>query len=106
MGTKTIKSSGGDYTSLSAWEAAEQADITGLGPSIAECYDVDDTTPTTISGWTTTASDYIEIIAAPAARCNGSTRAQTTDTYRLSSLPHRQLRIIQTINGPARMALT
>ena len=96
MGTKTIKSSGGDYTSLSAWEAAEQADITGLGPSIAECYDVDDTTPTTISGWTTTASDYIEIIAATAARCNGSTRAQTTDTYRLSgSNGNGQLRIAE-----------
>ncbi len=96
MGTKTIKSSGGDYTSLSAWESANQADITGLGPSIAECYDVDDTTTTTLNGWTTTASDYIEIIAATAARCNGSTREQTGDTYRLSGTNSTgQLRIAE-----------
>jgi len=80
----TIKSSGGDYTSLAAWEAATQGDLTGTGAAIAECYDVDDTTPVTIVGWTTTAADYIEIKAATAARCNGSTRAQTGNTYRLS----------------------
>lgn len=95
MATSTIKSSGGDYTSLSAWEADKQADITGLGPEIAECYDLDDTTDVGISGWTTTATDYIEIKAATAARCDGSTRAQTGNTYRLSSAASGVLRIDQ-----------
>ena len=96
MATSTIKSSGGNYTSLSAWESAKQADLTGSGPEIAECYDVDDTTPTTITGWTTTTSDYIEVTAATAARCNGSTRAQTTNTYRLSGTNSSgQLRIAE-----------
>lgn len=95
MATSTIKSSGGDYTSLSAWEADKQADITGLGPEIAECYDLDDTTDVAISGWTTTTSDYIEVRAATAARCDGSTRAQTGNTYRLSSATSGVLRIDQ-----------
>jgi len=84
MALHTIKSSGGDYTSLAAWEAATQGDLTGLGPAIAECYDLDDTTDVAIAGWTTTPTDYIEIRAADSARCNGSTRAQTGNTYRLS----------------------
>lgn len=102
MGTSTIKSSGGDYTSLSAWEADKNGNIIGLGPEIAECYDVDDTTDVAISGWATSASDYIEIKAVTAARCNGSTRAQTGNTYRLSSAINGVLRNSQShvrING-------
>lgn len=104
MGTSTIKApgQGGDYTSLSAWEADKNGSIIGLGPEIAECYDVDDTTDVALSGWATSASDYIEIKAVTAARCNGSTRAQTGNTYRLSSATNGVLRNSQPhvrING-------
>ena len=64
MGTSTIASSGGDYTSLNAWEAAKQADITSSGDEIAECEAFTDSTATTIIGWTTNASNRIIIRAA------------------------------------------
>jgi hypothetical protein len=51
--TVTVKSSGGDYTSLSAAEAAEQGDLVTLNRNLViECYDVNDTTAVTIDGWT------------------------------------------------------
>lgn len=59
--TKTIKASGGDYTSLYAWEDAIEANLTGTGVAEAVCYSLDDTTAVSIVGWTTTASDYIYI---------------------------------------------
>lgn len=72
MATRTVKPSGGDYTSLSAWEAGRQADITGLGPEIAECSgNLSDTTQVTIDGWTTTASDYIQVITPQVDRHAG-----------------------------------
>ena len=59
---KTVKPSGGDYTSLSAWEAGEQADIvTADIIAVAECYSFQDTTSVAILGWTTDATRYIEI---------------------------------------------
>ena len=82
MATKTIKTSGGDYTTLSAWEAGEQADITGLGPSVAECYSMSDTTAVVIAGWTTTASDYIRIYTPTSERHDGK---WNTSKYRLTS---------------------
>lgn len=81
MATKTIKAAGGDYTSLSAWEAGEQANITGLGPSIAECYSMADTTAVVIAGWTTTAADYIRIYTPITERHDGK---WNTAKYRLS----------------------
>lgn len=80
MATKTIKPSGGDYTSLNAWEAGEQANITGLGPAIAECYSMLDSTAVVINGWTTTASDYIKIYTPTAERHAG---VYTTSKYRM-----------------------
>ncbi len=63
--TKTIKTSGGDYTSLSAWEAGQQADIVAADQiQQAECYALVDTTEFTIDGWTTDATRYIRIFAA------------------------------------------
>lgn len=65
---KSIRSSGGDYTTLSGWESGEQADLTATGTiAIAECYDdwaagLDDTC--TVAGWTTDSGDYIIIRAA------------------------------------------
>jgi hypothetical protein len=58
--TKTIKSSGGDYTTLALWQAAIKANLTGTGVAEAVLYDVSDA-GLQIDGWTTTASDYIYI---------------------------------------------
>jgi len=65
----TIKSSGGDYSSLSAWEAAQQRNlVTADEIAVAECYGFVDTTLTTISGWTTGVNNYIIIRAHPSAK--------------------------------------
>lgn len=57
--TKTIKQSGGDYSSLSAWEAARQGDLTvSLIREQAECYNFVDTVQCTFAGWTTDLSHY------------------------------------------------
>lgn len=63
---KTIKpGGGGDYTSLSAWEAAEQANlVSGDLIKVAECYPGVDALQCTLSGWTTDATHYIWIRGA------------------------------------------
>jgi len=72
MATRTVRPAGGDYTTLSAWEAGRQADLTGLGPEIAECSgNLQDTTAVIIDGWTTTAADYIQILTPQANRHAG-----------------------------------
>ena len=63
--------SGTDYTSLSAWEAGQQGDLTGVRDEIAvaKCRctgGTADTTRTTIDGWTTSATQYIKIWTDPA----------------------------------------
>ncbi len=71
--TKTIKSSGGDYTSLSAWEAAMQKDlVTADEISVAECYNFQDTTAVLISGWVTDPTRYIRIYTPTSERHNGT----------------------------------
>jgi hypothetical protein len=76
----TIKSSGGDYSSLSAWEAAQQRNlVTADEIAVAECYGFVDTTATTISGWTTGINNYIIIRAHPSAR---ATMPMATDGSR------------------------
>lgn len=67
--TKTIKSSGGDYSGIIAYEAAEQANlVTGDLIKQAECYTFEDVLGTTASGlfdgWTTDATRYIRVYAA------------------------------------------
>jgi hypothetical protein len=91
MATRTIKSAGGDYTSLVSWEAARNGDITGLGPEIAECYNFSITETVTFNGWTTTAADYISIYVPTAERHNGTvstgfkiTGGGADDTLRLA----------------------
>jgi hypothetical protein len=70
--TKTVKSSGGDYTSLSAWEAGEQGDLVSQNEiAQAECYAMQDTTAVTVDGWTTDATRYIEITVPTAERHSG-----------------------------------
>lgn len=69
MAVSTIKSAGGDYSSLSAWEAAKQAVLSA--PEEAECYDFADTTEVAIAGWTTDATNYIRIYTPTAERHTG-----------------------------------
>ena len=76
----TIKASGGDYTSLSAWEAAQQRDLVALDEiEVAECYPFIDTTAVTVSGWTTGVNNYIIIRAHSSAK---ATIPMTTDGSR------------------------
>ena len=76
----TIKASGGDYTSLSAWEAAQQRDLVAADEiEVAECYGFIDTTATAVSGWTTGVNNYIIIRAHSSAK---ATVPMTTDGSR------------------------
>jgi hypothetical protein len=73
---KTIKSSGGDYTSPAAWEAAEQRDLVATDEiAIAECYDdfsgavVGNLLPV---NWTTSSVNKIIFRNANGSEHNGS----------------------------------
>ena len=86
-GTFTIcpTGQGCDYITLSAWEAAQESNLTGTGPCIAQIQGdwtgVTDTTAVIIgTGWTTTAADYIRIYTTTAARHTGK---WDTTKYRL-----------------------
>lgn len=86
--TKTVKSSGGDYTSLNAALAGQSADLTancggtgGAGILTIECYSMSDTTAAnTGTGYTTSASYYINITVPTAERHDGK---WNTSKYRL-----------------------
>lgn len=81
--TKTVKSSGGDYTSLSAWEAAQQGNLVSLDEiHRAQCYGFQDTTQCMIAGSTTDATRYMEVV--PAAGAEAQMPYDTTVAYRLS----------------------
>jgi hypothetical protein len=80
---KTIKSSGGDYTSLSAAEAGED----DLGDLVSRdewmhfsCYAMEDTTAVTIDGWTTDSTRYILIDTPTSDRHGGK---WSTNKYRI-----------------------
>jgi len=95
MATRTVRPAGGDYTSLSAWDAGRQADLTGLGPEIAECSgNLSDTAQCVVDGWTTTAADYIQIITPQADRHAG---VWSASKYRLEvdQVFNRVLRILE-----------
>lgn len=78
----TVKSSGGDYTSLSAAEAGEQADLVTADVQMdIECYSFADTTAVTFDGWTTDATRYIRVYTPTAERHAG---VWNTSKYRLS----------------------
>lgn len=82
--TKTIKSAGGDYSSLSNWEATEQGDLVAADEiRQAECYAFQDTTAFTIDGSTTDATRYLRIYAAAGCEAGMPWRA-STDAYQLS----------------------
>jgi len=65
----------GCYTSLSAWEAAQQRDLVASNEiavaRIEGTWSNPDTTAVTIDGWTTGVDNYIKIYTAPEARHNG-----------------------------------
>jgi len=85
----TVKSSGGDYTSLSGWEAGFGSNtgthngdiVTGDIIETAECYAFQDTSNTMIDGWTTDATRYIKIYTPTAERHDG--KWNTTSAYRI-----------------------
>ena len=88
---KTVQPSGGDYTSLSAWEAGEQRDLVAADEiATAECYVMSDTTSTTIDGWTTDATRYIRVYTPVAERHDGkwdtsAYRLEVTDNFGIGS---------------------
>lgn len=63
-----------DYTSLGAWESAQQRDLVAVGEiEIAECYDDGEVIPggVTINGWTTSETNYIKIYTPLSQRHKG-----------------------------------
>lgn len=68
---KTVKSSGGDYSSLSSWESGQQKSITAGNREIADCYAFQDTTAVTISGWTVPSGAEIIVRAATGEQHTG-----------------------------------
>lgn len=79
---KTVKSSLGDYSSLSAWDAGQQKVIAAGDRELAECYSFNDTTQCTIDGWTTASNASIYIYTPAAERHAG---VWNTGKYYLSS---------------------
>lgn len=78
---RTVKSSGGDYTTLAGWEAGEQGNLTTLNDlAYCELYAIADTTQCTIDGWTTDSTRYVRIYTDSTARHAG---AWDTGKYRL-----------------------
>lgn len=74
---RTVKPSGqgGDYTTMAAWEAGEQRDLTAMDEiavaEISGTWSTPDTTAVTIDGWTTDATRYIKIYTTAEARHPG-----------------------------------
>lgn len=98
---KTVKSSGGDYSSLSAWEAGQQKSIASGDREIAECYAFQDTTRVTIDGWTVPSGAEIIVRAASG---NQHTGARGTGYRLVVSTPFCSLIVSQnyvTLDGIA-----
>src|SRR3990167_9466847 len=97
--TSTIKPTGGDYTSLSAWEAAKQGNLVTLDQiQQAECYNMSDTTAVIVDGWTTDATRYIEIYGVASDKTASNTGIWSTGRYRLevaSALNSAALKILE-----------
>jgi hypothetical protein len=69
---RTIKSSGGDYTSLSNWEAGEQGNLITQDIWVhASCYPMRDTTPVVFNGWVTDSTHYIKVDSPEGYRHQG-----------------------------------
>lgn len=73
--TVTVKSSGGDYTSLSSAEAGEQGNLVSLDRQLnIECYAsaAGDSTQVRVDGWTTDSTRYIDIYCPTGERHAGT----------------------------------
>lgn len=82
---KTIKSSGGNYASLSAWEAGENGDlVTADEIRVGECYGMLDTTDVIVLGGTVDSTRYLIIRAATGAEAQSPYDTGGT-AYRLES---------------------
>lgn len=115
--TKTVKPSGGDYTSLAAWEAAQQGDLVAADQiRQAECYAMSDTTQVAISGSTTDATRYLRVFTPVTERHDGKWNAakyrlEPTDVDALTihdeyvRLEGLQLRIQGITTGRSELAL-
>lgn len=72
MPTYTVKPSGGDYTSLSAAEAARNGNhVTAAAITTIECYGMTDTTGVVIAGGTANSSFYFKVVGAGDGRHDG-----------------------------------
>jgi len=85
---KTVKESGGDYTTLAAWQAGEVRDLVAADEiaiaKITGAWTAADSTKFTIAGWTTSATNCIRIYCADdGARHTGK---WTSTAYRLEDL--------------------
>lgn len=84
MATTYIKPTGqgGDYTTLSAWEAGQQGVLAApeIGIIDGDWSATTDTTAVTIDGWTTSEANYISVYCASSALHNGK---WNTVKYRL-----------------------
>lgn len=70
--TVTVKTSGGDYTSLNGAEAGEQADLPTADVNLTiECYAMSDTAAVDFDGWTTDATRMITVTVPVAERHSG-----------------------------------
>lgn len=105
-----IPAGGGDYTSLSAWEAAQQRDLVSADEiEVAECQTGASTDLVTLAGWTTDATRYV-IIRNASGHFHGGDRtagfrmtSSTSQTIRIDALKcHvRGIVILPTANTPA-----
>ena len=72
--TKTLKTSGGDYSSIVTWESTEQTDLVAAGEQhVLSCFTGTYTINggVNIDGWTTDAVSYITVEAEPGSRHGG-----------------------------------
>lgn len=81
----TVKSSGGDYNSLSLFEDGEDDIdwVTATDTPVAECYDFEDTTIVTFADWTINATYYPIIRGVASDKTSSNTGKWAADRYRL-----------------------
>ncbi len=85
MAVKTLKASGGDYSTITAWLASLPSTLTG--PEELECYDfdLDEGIVVAITGKVTSASNYIRIYAASGCQWNGVSRSVSGTGFRIKN---------------------
>lgn len=85
--THIIAASGGDYTSLSAWQTAQARNLVSADEiAVAEVRDFDLAENLSISGWTTDATRYIKIVAPVAYRHTLKPRSVSGAGFRMGSI--------------------